>query len=69
MSLTCSFIKYACLVIKTNVNINVVSLQHCIENLNIQIDAFECEIENLMARKKKLDRDVSILCSLHFAMS
>ncbi|XP_064640327.1 CCR4-NOT transcription complex subunit 3-like isoform X2 [Lineus longissimus] len=34
-------------------------LSHNIENLNIQIDQFECEIETLMvgSKKKKLDRD------------
>jgi len=29
----------------------------CIDDLNIQVDSFESEIEGLVARKKKLDRD------------
>ncbi len=33
--------------------------QSNIDNLNQQIDQFESEIENLQARRKKLDRDVS----------
>ena len=32
-----------------------------IDNLNIQIDQFESEIEGLQARRKKLDRDASVL--------
>ena len=32
-----------------------------IDNLNIQIDQFESEIESLQARRRKLDRDVSVL--------
>ena len=32
----------------------------CIDDLNIQVDSFESEIEGLVARKKKLDRDVRI---------
>ena len=39
---------------------NLTFFQQCIDNLNIQIDTFESEIETLLARKKKLDRDVSI---------
>lgn len=37
----------------------VLCLQHCIDDLNLQVDQFESEIEVLMAKKKKLDRSVS----------
>lgn len=37
----------------------VLCLQHCIDDLNLQVDQFESEIEVLMAKKKKLDRGVS----------
>ncbi|KAK2167543.1 hypothetical protein LSH36_26g02115 [Paralvinella palmiformis] len=32
-------------------------ISRCIENLNIQIDQFESEVEGIMGRKRKLDRD------------
>ncbi len=33
--------------------------QGCIDNLNIQIDQIESELEGLMSKRKKLDKDVS----------
>ena len=40
-------------------NMAYVCLQHCIDDLNLQVDQFESEIEVLLAKKKKLDRSVS----------
>ncbi len=40
-----------------------ITFQTNIDNLNIQVDQFESEIETLQARRKKLDRDVSMAWS------
>jgi len=38
-----------------------VDLQQSIDGLNVQIDQFESEIEGIVSKKKKLDREVSVL--------
>lgn len=41
------------------------SLQNMIDTLNMQVDQFESEVEclSVQTRKKKGDKDVSLLCS------
>lgn len=41
-----------------------------IENLNIQLDAFESELETMAigSKKKKLDKDVSIIDTNHYPL-
>lgn len=41
-------------------------LQQTIDNLNIQLDQFESNVEKLTSKKKKMDKDVSIMSMADF---
>lgn len=40
--------------------------QQTIDNLNIQLDQFESNVEKLTSKKKKMDKDVSIMSIADF---
>jgi hypothetical protein len=39
-------------------------LQQSIDELNVQVDQYESEIEGIVSKKKKLDREVCLLFNL-----